>query len=176
MFGILQLQVKSAAMRVIMRVNSAGELISWPSPCGVNCSYIFSFIGPAYQCVGLGPWPSPLNQVNITELYDLNPEQLTGPSALDASVLYLGVDDQGNGSSPISIWRFYNSFNDSMRCTLYNATYTTNVSYVNNIQYIQNDLQLLDSISLISLNGFDGVDPYEPGQMVSQSQNLWVLH
>jgi hypothetical protein len=41
---------KSKVQRIAQRVLLSGELLTWPSPCGQNCSYILEFQGPAFEC------------------------------------------------------------------------------------------------------------------------------
>lgn len=164
-------QVQPSIARVVTLVTARGELLSWPSPCGANCSYTFSFVGPAYQCLDLGPLSS--TQINITELFATDPTET--PSYMDSSVWYDGVDDSGDeAGTPVSIWIFYNSVNNILRCTLYNATYTTNISYINNTQYVHNNLELLHSITVQSQLDKAPNTSIPTGSI--QSINLWSLH
>ena len=132
----------------------------------------------------LGPW-SPYQGVNITELLTTSP-QSAPPIPADGEIWFLGVDEWADEDTPISVWIFYNpgnnTFNNTMRCTLYNATYTTNVSYVNNIQYIQNNLEpQVQSIALPSqLIVYELEAPIESNLTLTHTlqeiQNLWALH
>src|ERR1700734_1829559 len=55
------------------RVIVSGELTSWDSPCGVNCSYTVSFPGPAYDCIDIGPLSSiSESDFNISALFGEN--------------------------------------------------------------------------------------------------------
>ena len=167
---------QSSLVGILSRVAYGGEPISWPSPCGVNCSYTFSFVGPAYQCVDLGPWSPYL--INITLLSLLTPQANPPPS--NVSISYLGIDDWGvQTNTPISRWIFYNSFNNTIRCVLYNATYTTNVSYANNIQSVQNNLEPIHSVNLLSQSQFDDLSTSPTINLTiarSQNVNLFSLH
>jgi len=126
------------------RVLAGSQIVPWASPCGVNCSYTVSFLGPAYQCVDLGPFSS--NPINFTALqledpyfYPKGPDM---PSdVLNSSVLYYAFVDAGNETRPAGILIVYDTLSRTLRCNLYNATYTTVVSYVNNKQTIQNDIE-----------------------------------
>jgi len=130
------------------RVASEFRVIPWSSPCGINCSYTFSFIGPAHRCVELGPFSSA--SINLTEIaIDSSVIYNTFgdvPPALDDRLLYYAIPDTGNETRPAGIVILYDSLNQTLRCDLYNATYTTVVSYMNNQQTIQNDIELHNSI------------------------------
>jgi hypothetical protein len=45
----------SQLVRIAGRVLTTGEIIPWPSPCGVNCTYNVSFTGPAWDCLEIDP-------------------------------------------------------------------------------------------------------------------------
>jgi hypothetical protein len=125
------------------RVIVSGELTSWDSPCGVNCSYTVSFPGPAYDCIDIGPLSSVSeSDFNISALFGENINNRMGAPLpfINASVFFIGLDDFGNESSPIKLWLVYDQLNRTVRCDLYNATYNTNVSYVNNIQDVHTDV------------------------------------
>lgn len=62
MFAHGELSLTQVAVRVLV----SGDLVSWPSPCGFNCSYSVKFLGPAYECKDIGPLASV--PVNFTEL------------------------------------------------------------------------------------------------------------
>jgi len=139
------------------RVTSEFRVIPWTSPCGVNCSYTFSFLGPAHHCVELGPFSS--SSINLTEvaidssvIYNTFGDV---PPALDDRLIYYAVPDTGNETRPIGLVVLYDSLNQTLRCDLYNATYTAVVSYTNNQQTIQNEIELhnpiLNGTQLISL-------------------------
>lgn len=122
------------------RVLVSREITPWPSPCGVNCSYTVSFAGPAYDCIEMGPLSS--LSVNLTALWsqNINVRLRNQPSFLNSSISYMGLDDLGNETSPVKFWMVYDQLNQTLRCDLYNATYTTNVSYENNVQLIRADV------------------------------------
>lgn len=124
--------------QISVRVMGTGELISWPSPCGVNCSYTISFAGPAYECLEVGPlWSLWAQSVNLTQLSIQAPNRGALPF-LNSSVYYWGLEDWGNETSPVRIWVVVEQLNRTISCTLYNATYTTTISYINNVQTVQN--------------------------------------
>lgn len=122
------------------RVLMSHEVTSWPSPCGVNCSYTVSFAGPAYECVEMGPFFS--LSVNLTDLWsqNINDRSQNPLPFINGSVFYIGLDDFGNKTSPIKFWAVYNQLNRTLRCDLHNATYTTKISYLNNVQFVQTDV------------------------------------
>lgn len=131
---------------IATNVLTTGELISWPSPCGLNCSYAISFVGPAYQCAEAGPYSSiPVNLTELT-LIATDASQFYIPPFINGSLWYWGVDDWGNGTRPVGLWIVYNFLQSTMRCILHSATYTTNVTYSNNVQSVRNTLELHDSI------------------------------
>jgi len=125
------------------RVLAGGQIIPWPSPCGFNCSYTFSFVGPAYQCEDLGPFAS--LSINITDIFDsgaaVSGDGGVMPPFWNESLLFCAVDDGGNETRPVGLWIFYDSLNQTLLCELYNSTYTTTVSYVNTVQRIENHLE-----------------------------------
>lgn len=133
--------------RIDRLVLIGGDIISWPTPCGINCSYSISFVSPAYECTDLGPLSS--TALNVIALADSNLSNLAAPPVpfINDSLWYYGLSDWGDENNPIGLWVIYNSLNATVHCELYNATYTTNVSYVNNIQFIQNNLEFHNLIT-----------------------------
>lgn len=128
--------------RLAMRVFTGGEIIYWPSPCGINCTYSVTFEGPAFDC---------------SDSY--NPTELVG----DANVLYAatnGFVDPPSGynytnltgqyqvSDGILINRtvFSNATFQSTHCKLHAATYSTDVRYTDNIPQIQTKVVLNEPI------------------------------
>ena len=138
--------VVSVVQAIGQGVSAGFRVLPWASPCGANCSYTFSFVGPAYRCVELGPFLS--TSINITEIQD----DLFGvsPPALNSSLLYWAAVDNGNETRPAGLLILYDSLNHTLKCDLYNATYTTAVSYMNNEQTVQNNIELHNPI-------FDGI-------------------
>ena len=165
-----------------MYFREAKYLVTWPSPCTVNCSYIISFVGPAYQCVDLGPLES--SPLNITELAAGSPlDEANGaaPPFINSSLLYYGIDDWGDESRPMGLWVVYDGLNRTVRCILYNATYTTNVSYINNAQYIQNDIMFHSSIKNVQALQAEMQAATENGTIITDvndwpSLNLFAIH
>lgn len=140
-FGIgVESPITSVVQALALGVLAGSQVVPWASPCGVNCSYTFSFAGPAYQCVELGPFSS--TSINIHEFSDTLYGQTNGPlPTLDSSVFYCAIQYLGNETSPPGILILYEWLNNTLRCDLYNSTYTTAVSYLNNEQTVQNDIQ-----------------------------------
>jgi hypothetical protein len=62
----------------------------------------------------------------------------------DASLLYLGVADAGNETRPIGLVVV---LNQTIRCDLYNATYTAAVSYSRNVQSVHKNIEFHNSIT-----------------------------
>src|SRR5271156_3022574 len=105
--------------RIANLVFVEGDVITWPSPCGPDCSYVISFVGPAHQCLDLGPLSSV--DVNLTEIADNQPFSsaepgLLSPPVLDDSVWYYALVDAGNETTPIGLWVVYDSLNHTIRC------------------------------------------------------------
>ena len=98
------------------RTLAAGEIATWPSPCGPDCSYNQSFFGPSFSC-------SPV-QSNQTG---------TAQSRWEAKA------QPGNTSDTLSIQWLSSldgptqSFTD---CVPYNSTYNIAVRYSNGIQTV----------------------------------------
>jgi len=138
----VQSPVSSAVQAISQGVLAGFRVLPWASPCGANCSYTFSFVGPAYRCVELGPFLS--TSINITEIAN----ELFGvfPPGLNSSLLYWAATDNGNATRPAGLLILYDSLNHTVKCDLYNATYTTAVSYLNNEQTVQNDIDLHNTI------------------------------
>lgn len=125
-----------AVIRTSTLVLSSGNIVPWASPCGVNCTYNMSFSGPAYECADLGPLDSvPVDFLALHEEGWNNNSVL--PPFINASLLWWGLDDSGNGSSPVKFWAIYGGLNHTIRCILYNATYNATVTYTNNIQTVE---------------------------------------
>ena len=127
--------------QIAVRVLTSGGLVPWNSPCGVNCSYAVSFLGPAYQCDELGPLATA--PVNVTQLFREGWNTGVQPLPfLNESVLWLGLDDYGNATTPTKLWLFYAQLNSTVRCTLYSATYNASITYTNNIQSVETEVVL----------------------------------
>jgi hypothetical protein len=111
--------------RFNLGVFSTGQMATWPSPCGSNCSYTVSFPGPALSCVAGNPNGTNVpiliaDQIiyNATAAYPgtLNSTgPVIGPSGLLITV-------PANGTLAPNV----------INCTLYSATYQTTVQYTNN--------------------------------------------
>ena len=144
-FGLLDATIAATIQAISLRVMFAGGIIPWTSPCGMNCSYTFSFLGPAYQCVNLGPFSS--TQVNLTQIQNSGFLGVADHPPPNSTVLYYGIQDPGNETSPVGIWIFYDALNQTLKCDLYNATYTASVSYMDNHQTTQYSLDFHNLIA-----------------------------
>ena len=127
--------------RLAMRVFTGGELVPWPSPCGVNCSYDVTFEGPAYNCF---------------DTYD--PKLLVG----DFRVVYTATEalvDPPNGYNYTNLTGSYqvtdgiwlnrtlaNATYLATHCQLHLAKYNCNVNYTNNVPAITTAVVLGEQI------------------------------
>src|SRR5438045_4117241 len=111
--------------RLVYRVFTSTEIISAPSSCGVNCSYEFSFFGPAYQCNIVDPLP------NLTTLSDPNRSWIF-------STNYISV--RGVYQNKTGIWIGYGTLLENLQgfhCVMYNSTYDTRITYLGNLPKYQ---------------------------------------
>ena len=49
-------KVRNRATAVILETVYGGQIVQAPSPCGENCTFTQSFVGPAYQCIDKDPY------------------------------------------------------------------------------------------------------------------------
>jgi hypothetical protein len=117
--------------RIANRVLTNGEMIFWPSPCGSNCSYTTSFNGPAWQCIqmnGTVPQPILAGQGTLPEPY------WAADTFMSNSILHENSSDPAEDG----LWIVYGVApdNNTIHCSLYNSTYTTQVQYSNNLPAI----------------------------------------
>ena len=90
---------------------TGGSYISWPSPCGYNCTYTTTFTAPKYQCSDA--------QANGTDyLLKWNATDTLG-STQDTLTLLWASDDSGSMLAS--------------SCTPYNATYHLKINYVDGV-------------------------------------------
>lgn len=134
--------------RIAARVLTTGEILPFPSPCGSNCTYNFTLTGPTYQCLKYDP---SLQLPNLTipgykDAFDAYPSY---------TIPYYSVEIVGNDTGD-GLWVLYGQPpNSTIHCTLWNATYISNVNFTNNIAEITttvNGLSQLNSTSIISRN------------------------
>ena len=116
--------------RLATQVLLGGRYLTWPSPCGNNCTYAIQFQGPSYQCENA-------LYVNLTQ--EVNPTVFTpfqSVSVPSEAILWLAAEDPviNYGDQ----YRFEMQWNQTqnMSCTLYYATYDLNVTYQNNVQNV----------------------------------------
>lgn len=155
--------------RLAMRVFTSGEVTTWPSPCGANCSYTITFDGPMYDCIDT----LETNPVNISpqsnELYLTTPGYINTTNTTDTTSSATQISD--------GIWIRRNLWDNvihTSHCVLHVATYTTNVTYKENIQYLNTSVQLhdpilssvFDDLFLMMTNGT------EPGIKLNQTVSL----
>jgi hypothetical protein len=163
-----------ATARIAERVLTGAEIIPWSSPCG-NCSYSFSFLGPAYQCEDLGPYSPTI--INVTALAERDPNnKQQAPPEFNSSLFFYSLDDWGDTTTPVGLWVLLNSLNSTVHCTLHNATYTTNVSYLNNVQFVQNSLEYHNSITNVSTFIETLITSLSEGENVSDIESLQLVN
>ena len=128
--------------RLATRVFTSGEIIYWPSPCGINCTYTVAFEGPAYNCVDYYNPSQLVGDNNV--LFAAGKTLIDPPSGFN----YTNLTSQYQVSNGIWLNRtfFANSTFQSTRCTLYAANYTTNVRYTDNVPSISSNVVLTEPI------------------------------
>lgn len=150
--------------RIATRVLTGGEIITWPSPCGSNCSYIVSFVGPAYKCQKLDSLPS---NVNLTSSGGTPGESpfvyvAEGRYTLPSTVWLGSLDTQG-------LWIVRGIVPDYFvtRCQLFESTYTTAVQYFENLPVI--------STTIAYKNQIPGSAAKSTGVSLNLTQTQWSL-
>ena len=156
-------------LRIAARVLTNGEIITWPSPCGTNCSYSVSFIGPAYQCV-------PVDD-SSTSVPNLNSTSPNWPPPLDPIVYYYAMDPAVNGNATNitaeqGLWFVFTN-GSFIHCSLYNATYTTHVNYTNNLPVVETNITHHQQITDDVENDYDNMLPGEAP--TGNPKTLWSL-
>ena len=117
-----------------MNAFTNGDIVSWGTPCGINCTYTVVFEGPAYACTDYGPAPLITNVASDGLLYNAAPNLVDPPE--DAN--YTNV----TGETQVSNGIWFNRtvpFNNTVLptlCVLYASTYNVSVTYVNNLPYV----------------------------------------
>jgi hypothetical protein len=146
--------------RLAMRVFTSGEIFSYESPCGANCTYTTVFDGPAYSCV----------------------DSTTTGGGDSNALLYEGVaHNESHSPSGITIHRNLRegTLLRVTNCTLHAATYTTQVNYTENIRNMTTSVQLLETIpNNIFSKAVDIPMGLVPQDQVNRSLslvNFWVI-
>jgi len=142
----IELHIPTDLEKLTMRVFTSGDIVSWPSLCGSNCSYTVTFDGPAYQCVDIQlPTISDFDSLSPTLwLYNTT----LGIVNVSVTSPYDGTNITVEASDGIWIWREEpdDNFTHGTHCELYAATYTTKVNYSDNIPSVSANLLLHDQI------------------------------
>ena len=99
--------IESLAARVL----TGGSYVSWPSPCGYNCTYNITYTAPKYQCSDA--------QANGTDHVQKWQATDTPGSAHDTLTLVWAPDDSGSMLSS--------------SCIPYNATYRLKIHYLDGV-------------------------------------------
>jgi hypothetical protein len=150
--------------RIATRVLTGGEIITWLSPCGSNCSYTVSFVGPAYKCQKLDSLPS---DVNLTS---------SGGTPGESSFVYIA---EGRYTSPSTVWS--GSLDTQglwivrgivpdylvTQCQLFESTYTIFVQYLENLPVI--------STTIAYKNQIPGSVANSTGVSLNLTQTQWSL-
>ena len=108
-------------LRIPLQVLSVGTAITVPSPCGGNCSYTLSFIGPAFQCSQISASSLPPGVFDGIEsesylIYN-GTTHWSGNTEVQGLYIYRRVVDGGNFTF----------------CSSYESNYSISVQYVANL-------------------------------------------
>lgn len=110
-------------LRIPLQVLSVGTVITTPSPCGSNCSYSTSFIGPAFQC----------SQITTASL----PSSVLSGIGSESYLVYEGTTYwEGNTESQgLYIYRRIDEGDGGNLtfCSSYQSNYSISVQYVENL-------------------------------------------
>ena len=96
---------------IAARALTGGSYISWPSPCGYNCTYTTIYTAPKYQCSD-----AQANGTNYVQKWDATD---TLGSTQDTLTLLWAPDDSGSIQAS--------------SCTPYNATYHLKINYMDGV-------------------------------------------
>lgn len=150
-------------VQTALQVASSGQQVLWTSPCGPNCTYSTSFIGPAYSCAEISGRVPP--EIENATAYPENQVYIENWSSSNAS-LYWAVDvwndlhDDGEfgrtNATPANIgfWMVYyrtlpmpiplpvnrtglTLTDHVVQCNLSSATYNMDVYFNDNIASVQ---------------------------------------
>jgi len=147
--------------RVAARVLTSGQTITWPSPCGSNCTYTISFPGPAYQCSDLDSLPSNVVLGTAKPAGNGYPNNTVEPfNYIAAGRFQLGPVWQFSPDLQ-GLWIIRRPVprNITTQCRLYEATYTTQVNYSDNIQSLNTSVSYGDQILGSAADGYHDVYP-----------------
>jgi hypothetical protein len=153
--------------RVATRVLTNGEISQFPSPCGSNCTYNITFIGPAYNCIRLEPSsivPN-LSQSNGDDI-DLGLPLSSGLTSFYAVELLDNMTTQG-------LWVAYGDVaNETIHCQLYNATYTTQVQFKDNIGVLNTTVQRDQQLNISAIHdGYSNLSTFHLQTMEEAAPN-----
>jgi len=159
-------------VRIATRVLTTGEVLTFPSPCGANCTYNVTLTGPAYRCLEYNP-SLPLPNLTIPgypfDKYDPN------------SFLYYSVEIVGNQTGD-GLWVLYGP-NATIHCTLWNATYNSNVNFTNNIARISSTVDLSSPLNATNITSETSTyplfsDPQNTSGILDEWQavNTYTVH
>lgn len=139
-----------------------GSYLTWPSPCGGNCTYAIQFQGPSYKC-------EDANYVNLTQVVNATlTTELQSSENLWNRWLWLAAEDTEQFRFDVQ-WRDNaativptdligtGNVTQNISCTLYQATYDLNVTYRNNVQSVITGVVPGEEITFASVgSGDDG--------------------
>lgn len=125
--------------RIVSEVLENGQIITWPSQCGPNCTYTVTFTGPGLKCREISEFPSGLSGINSypQSPYEQGPFEVAYMAVgryLDNSVWSGSLESQG-------IYIYYSPIHDerqgtnhTLLCQLYQSNYTCSIKYLNYLQ------------------------------------------
>ena len=158
--------------RIATRVLTGGEIINWPSPCGSNCSYSVSFLGPAFDCQ------------NITDLSSAPGVIQNGVEGSFVFAAWGSVDDYttppASNAPPLNLssqglWLSMGLLcpNITVQCKLHNATYKTNVTFLNNLPMFMTEVILHNQIPSSVIENYNETVSYGGLSGTANSTTLW---
>ena len=132
--------------RIGVRTITSGDVITWTSPCGNNCSYTISFTGPAYKCQALDSLPSTVNLTGAGQ----------APNFFVADTIWNGdLSDQGlwiaRGIAPPSP--------KITHCQLFESIYVVNVQYSENLPAFSASVSYQDQIPGSIYDVYNNLNP-----------------
>ena len=153
-------------IRIATRVLTTGQVLTFPSPCGPDCTYNVTFAGPAFQC---RPYDSSLP---LPDLSAYGPNNWVPGAYLQFDVVFFSVEvrgaDTGNG-----LWVLYGPGpNRTTFCTFWNATYNSNVNFRNNIAEITTSVDLLSPLNATNITLY-AHDLYGAPDNISSVEQQW---
>ena len=178
-------------VQTAIQVAASGQQVNWSSPCGTNCTYTISFVGPTYSCVNTsGPIPPDLFNLttypeNQAYLADWGNDLEYGPEAsLYWSAQYWSDLADASNTTPadggnIGFWLIYYTLPTPLpsplegavglnldfhvvQCNISSANYTIDISFMNNIPTLHTTVVPLQSVTSGFLNAGQEIAGLDP--------------